>query len=369
MTGHMTGHMSGHMSGHVTTPDPMGRLGHLARAMRRRWVLLAAIAAAAAGATVGYLGGEKRFSADRESAYREIDTYTGVLTTARHNRDERPKLDARIQGAVDRTLGPSLEAVDSEVRRRLNRIGEQLGLSDFSVTTGASSAQGTPAKKEFRRPDERSLRDEPDFVTVQASVNASGPASRMYQLLFRINAEPWQKRIESIRLDPDATGDLVRASIRLQTIFLPGRAPKAELAPDPAALAAASRFAELFASNPFRVPPPPAPIPPVAAVAGSTPSAGAASTSPSTAAQPTAPESPFPYGEWQVTGVVDGPGGAEAWLRHVPTGSQLTLQPGMPIGDLIFRRVEYDFALFDGLGGSSRVQVGSNLTQRLAGAG
>lgn len=349
---------------------PLDRIVHLVRALRRRWVVPAAAAGAILGGLLGFLVGERRFSEDRTATLQDIETYTSVLTTARRNREARPKLDARIQTRIDRTLGPNLETVDSEVRRRLNRIGEQLGLSDFSVTTGAATSQPTPAKKEFRRPDERPLRDEPDFVLVQATVSASGPPSRIFQLVFRIHAEPWQKRIESIRLDPNATGDSVRASIRLQTMFLPGRAPQAELAQDPALLATSQRFTELFASNPFRVPVSQPTATSVAAAgtadAGSGASAAVAGSVPLDVA---VPESPFPYGEWQVTGVIDGPGGTEAWLRHLPTGSQVTLQPGSPIGDLIFRRVEYDYAVFDGFGGACRVQVGMNLTQRLAGAG
>ena len=347
---------------------PADRIARLVRASRRRWVVPAAAAAAVLGGLLGFLVGERRFSDDRRVALADIDTYTSVLTTARRNREARPKLDARIQTCVDRTLGPNLETVDSEVRRRLNRIGEQLGLSDFSVTTGAATSQPTPAKKEFRRPEERSLRDEPDFVLVQASVSASGPPSRIFQLVFRIHAEPWQKRIESIRLDPNATGDSVRASIRLQTMFLPGRTPKAELTPDPALLATSQRFTELFSSNPFRVPPPASPAAQGGGIVASDVNAGASDAG-SVPLDVAVPESPFPYGEWQVTGVIDGPGGTEAWLRHLPSGSQVTLQPGSPIGDLIFRRVEYDYAVFDGFGGVCRVQVGMNLTQRLAGAG
>jgi phage baseplate assembly protein W len=329
--------------------------------LQRRWVLLAGVGSVLVGAAAGYLAGERRATEDRAAALRDIDTYTNVLQTARGRRDDRPKLDARLQGFVDRTLGGSLETVDSEVRKRLNRACEELGITEFSVTTGATTARGTPARKEFNRPDERRLRDEPDCVEVQATVSASASASQIYGLIFRIGVEPWDKRIESIRLDPSADGERLRAVIRMATPFLPGRSPKVELALSPEALAGASRYGALFGSNPFRIPPPPA----VAATPTAGTGAATAVATPVGDGLPVAiPASPFPYGEWLLTGVVEGPSGAEAWLRHLTTGAQLTVLPGTAVGELVFRAVEYDFAVFDGPLGVCKVQVGNNLTQR-----
>jgi hypothetical protein len=340
------------------------------RKFRRHWLAAAVGSAALIAGSMGFVVGERRLAEERVVALRDIDTSIAVLTAARKNRDERSALDARTQRVVNKTLGPSLEIVDSEVRRRLNRACEELGMSEFSVTTGTTTIRGTPAKKEFRRPEERPLRDEPDFVEVQATVSASGSAAMVYQLLFRIDVEPWMKRIESVRLDPTADGASIKTNIKLTTIFLPGRVAAAPLVVDPLALASAQRFAELFGSNPFRIPPPP--IAPVAAVANSASDVGLKPQSPAAVGAPlpvTNPASPFPYGEWQLTGVVEGPSGPEAWLRHLPSGALLTLKPGSSIGELIFRSVEYDSGVFDGPGGTCRVQIGSNLTQRASAAG
>lgn len=327
--------------------------------LRRRWHLALGVVGVVVASAGGYLVGERRMTADRSAALADIDTYTSVLLTARTRREDRPKLDARLQSVVDRTLGGSLETVDSEVRRRLNRVCEELGMTSFSVTTGATTARGTPARKEFNRPSDRALRDEPDFVEVQATVNASGSVKQIYGLLFRIAAEPWDKRVESIRLDPNPSGEEVRAVIRLGTMFLPGRSGERELVLDPDALASVSRYAALLDSNPFRIPPPPtAPTNPSTTVAGTTPN-GAGVTPPATDIA-----TGFPYGEWQLTGLVEGPAGAEAWLRHLTTGAQLTVLPGTQVGELVFRKVEYDFAVFDGPTGPCRIQVGDNLTQR-----
>lgn len=347
------------------------RLDAVISLLRRRWFAIAVGVAVVAAVGVGYLVGERRFSESRTTVLKEIDTYVGVLTRARSNREERPKLDSRLQSLADRTLGPSLETVDSEVRRRLNRVCEELGLVEFSVTTGTSTAKPTPAKREFRRTEERKLRDEPDFVEVQATVTASGSALQVFQLLFRVDAEPWLKRIELLRLNPDASGEKVRVTLRANTIFFPGTTAKAPLVVDQQALASASRFAALFGSNPFKLPPPPPPVvvatsQPSGAPASQPTPAGAAATPPATA--PVEP-SGFPYGEWQITGVVEGPGGSEVWLRHLPSGTPLTLAPGGAVGELTLRSVRYDFAVFEGPGGAFRIQVGNNLTQRLDAGG
>ncbi len=346
-------------------------MNSLVRASTRHWVASIAVAASLIGATCGYLLGEHRMSDDRVATLREIDTYVEVLSNARTKRDARPALEAKLQGVADRTLGATLETVDSEVRRRLNRACEELGITEFSVTTGATTARGTPAKKEFRRPEERQLRDEPDFIEVQATVTASGNAAQIYQLLFRVHVEPWIKRIESIRLAPRNGGEAVKVTLKMTTMFLPGRLAKSPLVVDPKALATAERYRALFASNPFRIPPPEPP--PTVAVTPDPNALNVAVAPPTNAVGselPVAPPlSPFPYGEWQLTGVVEGPSGPELWLRHLPTGTPLTLQPGGSIGELIFRGVEYDSGLFEGPGGACRVQVGSNLTQRSTAAG
>ena len=156
------------------------------RWISRHWLGVVIAIAVVIGSSLGYLVGENRLSEERTKALSDSDMYIGVLTKARADRDGRAALDKKITGAADRTLGPSLELVDSEVRRRLNRVCEELGFSEFSVTTGTSVARGTPAKKEFKRPDERKLRDEPDFVEVQASITASGRADQVFRLLFRV---------------------------------------------------------------------------------------------------------------------------------------------------------------------------------------
>lgn len=340
------------------------------RHARRHWFAVSIGAGVLAAIAIGYLMGERRFSNERVETLKEIDTYVSFLSDASSKVKARPELDKKLQSMANLMLGPSLETVDSEVRRRLNRACEELGLNDFSVTTGTSVGRQTPAKKEFRTPEARKLRDEIDFMEVQATVMASGPVEKIYRLLFRIDAEPWIKRIESLRFNPTGDGQFVRMTVKLTTPFMPGTSSKTTLTLDPARLQQADRYAALFASNPFRIPAPP-PTPPAAIAANVNPAVTPTPAGESRQPAPPPPPVPtppggFPYGEWQITGIVEGPSGPEAWLRHVPTGTNLALLPGTPVGELVFRRVEYDFAVFDSPAGACRIQVGTNLTQRSA---
>ena len=332
------------------------------RKLARRWPVAAAIGGAVVAVVIGFMVGEKRWSDERAKVLADISNYRGVLTSARAGRESRPQLDARIQAFADRTLGGSLETVDSEIRRRLNRACEEVGVTEFSVSTGSATVRSTPAKGEFRSAEQRRLREEPDFVEVQSTLSASGRVDKVFALLFRMEAEPWLKRIESVRLDPSTDGESVRVTLKMANFFLPGKSPTAPLVLQPEALASVSRYAALFASNPFQL----ATLPDQAVARGGG-RGGAQTPSAQQALDPAAlaaPDSPFPYAEWQVTGIVEGPTGPEVWLRHLLNGTPLTLTPGGAIGELVLRGVEYDAALFDGFVSSFRIQVGSNLMQR-----
>jgi hypothetical protein len=182
------------------------RVQAVRRFVARRWLALSVAAGALAVGAVGYLMGEGRFGAEREAALKEIDTYVAVLTKARSDRENRPKMDARLQAVADRTLGSSVESVDSEFRRRLNRMCEELGLSEFSVTTGVSMGRATPAKREFSRPSERSLRDEPDFFEVQGTVSASGGVDQLLGLVWRGGPAAWSRVPSRRRSVAEANG-------------------------------------------------------------------------------------------------------------------------------------------------------------------
>lgn len=315
---------------------PQGRRGWLVAG-----VVTAAIVATLAG---GYIVGAGSLSKRRAELEAARDTYRNALLQFRRERTERPELDAALQAYVDRTLGFDLASTDSALRGRLNRIGEELGLTDFRVATGTSTARGTPAKSEFRRTGaERELRDEIDFVELQATVSTEGSVEQTLRLLHRIEVEPWIKRIESVRLEERRDGERLRATIRLTTLFMPGKRGSSELRVADSELAAFAAYRPIVLANPFRMPRPPEPPP--AAVAEKP-------------APKPRPEPGFPYHQWRLTGVVSGPTGVEAWFRNAATGESRQLAIGDRLGDVEF--VGFDGDLADLRRGEQafRIQVG-----------
>lgn len=313
---------------------------------------LAAIGLAAGG----YLVGSARFSPEREKATRDEATYRTALLEIRDERTRRGKLDAGIQSFVDRTLGGTAEACDAQLRSRLNRLGEEVGLRDLRVTTGSTTVRTSPAKTEFGRSGrDRALREETDFVELAATFTGEGSLEQVIRAIHRIDVEPWLKRIDAIRLDGLQEGERLKLTLRLTTLFLPELDRKVELKVADSDLGGFVRFTRLVEANPFRVP-----VPPVVATGTPPPAA----PTPAPEAGPAAVTG-FPYDQWQLTGLVSGPTGQEAWLRNVADQRSATLVPGQSLGDLTFLGFTADLAEFTAGEARFRVQVGNSLGTRL----
>jgi hypothetical protein len=198
----------------------------------------------------------------------------------------------------------------------------------------------------------KSLRDEVDFIEVQGWISGVGALADVVRLITAIEAEPWIKRIDQVRLDPRDNGARVSLSLRLTTLFLPGKEPKAEQPAQPPSAELQSRFAALVSGNPFRVPPKAAP-----------PKAEQPSV-PAPPAPPPPPPPPFPFGEWALTGVAQGPNGPEAWILHKPTGETRVLTPGQALDALTFAGAHDESAEFTFNGQRLSVAVGAMLDQR-----
>ena len=288
----------------------------------------------------------------RAEARSQIASARVALSTQDETIARKGATQRDIQIFVDRTLGGKLETVDHRVRTRLSRLAERL--QGVSVgTEGSGKPKLSPARSKFRTQSQRQLRDEVDFVEVQAWVSGIGTLEDVVLLVAAIQAEPWIKRIESVRLDPRDNGERLSTNVRLTTLFLPGREPREDiLTHSPSG--SIDRYASLVTSNPFRVPPPPAPPP--------------AAPQPA----PAPPPAPlFPWNEWAVTGVAQGPSGAEAWLLHRPSGQTRVLSVGQTLDAAALSSVqieaEGDSAEFTIGEQRFRVAVGSTMDQREAG--
>lgn len=255
-------------------------------------------------------------------------------------RDDHARVSAAVRAFVDRTLGGDLETVDHELRTRLNRLGEEIGLRKLSVSTGSVRWLESPARNHPTFRGHRDLRDEIDFAEVEASITGEGSLQEVLQLVHRLNAEPWLKHVRQLRLHARDNGERLVVTLRLVTIFLPGRSPAGTLraAANPDGF---DRYDVLVTRNPFRLPPKTAVAPPP---------------------QPAAPPPERPLRSWVLTGVVTGPAGlVEVWLLDTLTGDSRRLGIGQTLKTFTLVSVARDTAEFAVGDRRVTVQVGSPL--------
>ncbi len=326
------------------------------RGPRDAMVWTAGAAAIAVTTAFGYLVGGGSFTAERAALESSRSDAVTAIAAMREEGAKRPQLDRELQSFVDRTLGGDLDSVDSALRSRLNRIGEELRLLDLSVKTDRATVRPSPAKAEFQpRGTQKQLRDEPDFVELPATISGEGTVEQAMRLVHRVQNEPWIKRIEGVRFEQSKAGERVKVTVKLATLFLPGKKTKSDVRPTEAERVAIEqsfeRFRTMANANPFRVPPPVKPAPPAPAVAQSAPPAPP-------------PTLGFPYDQWQLTGIVEGPAGTEAWVRNPVTGERRELTVGQIIGEITFAGSNGDVAEFTLGRDRFRVQVGTPLNAR-----
>jgi len=325
-------------------------LGERLRRLRRWWPVPLALGAATSF-WLGQQWGAGVLDGRHAEVAGRIATFENAIATGRRQRSERPKIDSRLDELAARMLGSDLETADSSLRSRLNRLGEESGLAaSLVVSTQSPTTRGTPARSEFSRSaTQRALRDEPDFVEVPASVSVQGPLDSVLRLAHRIDQEPWLKRIDSMRLERAPDGRM-KLDLRLTTVFVPGLVASEGAEPVIEATPF-DRYALLLADDPFATPTPAAPEPRVKRPRDAAPA-------------PPPPPAEFPYAQWFVTGMVEGPSGPEVWLRNAGSGETRTLLPSQRLGDAELLGIQGDRAQFRLGEESFVVLVGSTLGDR-----
>ncbi len=318
--------------------------------MLRLWPVPVAMAVAAAFWLAMQWGGG-RFDDRRAEVEQRLATYRSAIENGRRQRRERPEVDAAIDGFAVRTLGNTVESVDSAVRSRLNRVGEESGLANLVVSTRPAVPRGTPAKGEFSRSaSQRALRDEIDFVEVPASMLGQGSLESLLRAVHRIEQEPWIKRIDSVSFAVGNDPAKMQLEVRLTTLFLPGATVPETLEAALESQTPFDRYATLLAFDPFALPKPPEPPPPP-------------SPRPRRPNPPPPPPS-FPYADWVLTGLIEGAAGPEAWLASRSRGERLAIAPQGRIDEAVLLAVGRDAAEF--LLGEERflVPIGGSLAER-----
>ncbi len=311
-----------------------------------RW-LIGTIAVLAGAALLFLLALKPLYLDPRAELQDEVETLTDRIASHRQALAERGRIDELIDGYVDQTLGGDVETVDHRLRTRLNRIGEHVGLNDLVVNTGRTVAHDSPARRRYRGGAMRELRERIDFLVHEGTISGEGAFDDILRLLHHIEHEPWIKRITNVRLDPRDNGRRFAATIRLETIFLPGRSPQDVPAQveEPEGF---ESYVTLASSNPFRIPPPPEPEP----------------ETPDEPEEPEPePDPPFPYNEWRLTGVIEGTADAEVWLRRGNSDAR-RLEPGESLDEARLLAVRGDAAEFELDDQRFLVRVGRTMNDR-----
>ncbi|MBL9147974.1 MAG: hypothetical protein JNM94_04700 [Phycisphaerae bacterium] len=296
----------------------------------------------------GFAVGAKWFTEERATTRKTLLSAENAIKQINGLQPTREKLERDLKSVVNRTFGPDQAATDSALRSRLNRIGEEIRLSDLRVATGTPTMRTSPAKRLLPKVKDQRYYD--DFVEVPATITGSGTLEQALRLVHRIEVEPWLKRIDSVGLEEEKDGERIKVTVKLTTIFLPDQKGTADLRPSDADLERFERLRPIVLANPFRVPTPPKPQPTAVAADPAPP-------------PPPAPAG-FPYDQWLVTSLVSGPLGPEAWLRNATTGETRVVTPGQAIGEAIFVDFDVDIAQFRQGDASFRVQIGRPLTDR-----
>lgn len=293
--------------------------------------------------------------APRAEAVERIDALRRNIEVARRAENEAPEAKARLRSIAAQTLGADAETVDHRLRTRLNRIAEEAGLAGPVVTTTKPLARLSPARTAMPRSTAwRSLRDEPDFIEIDATLTGEGPIDTVVTVVDRVEAEPWLKRMGRVRLDAKDGGDRFVLSVTLTTIFLPGVSTGDDVDSPLYDRRRLDRLAALLAANPFRVPPPPEPVRQVDR-----------GPRPRPAPPPPPPPPQFPWSEWVLTGVAEARGVAEAWLRNTRSGEVRRLEVGGTMDSATLEAIETDAVRLRIPEGLVRVIVGSTLADRV----
>ena len=311
--------------------------------MRRLVIISAALIGLGLAAYLLQRAADAVYFAERRQLVAQIKTTSARLSEYQKARIEHKRVQSEIQGYVDRTLGGNLETVDHKLRTRLNRLGESAGLQDYLVDTSKFGRdRESPAKTEFSRSGfQRLLRDEIDFVELEAWVTGSGTLEQCLKLIDAIDSEHWLKRIDQLTLNPSDNGNKFQFEVRMTSLFLPKRDPNPEAIIRPVS-SNGQRYATLLNTNLFRLPPP---APAAAKV------------------QAASPER-FPFGQWILTGIAQSAAGAEIWLLNQQSRETRVLNIGQRIDEMMLASVSGESAVF--LIGPDRysVAVGKNLNDR-----
>jgi len=305
--------------------------------------IIGSVAGACVIAGLLYGGVKRVYVSPRAELASKVEEASRRLAGYEQAMGDVARVQEELQRFADRTLGGDQETVDHRLRTRLNRIAEEVKLKEASVGTGGISVKRSPARSVFRRSGSwRELRDEVDFVELDAWVSGEGAYAQVVELVDRIDAEPWLKRVNHVKLDAKDNGTRFAATVRLTTLYLPNRRPGEA----PPAVYDASRLDHLkglTGGNRFRLAKP-------------------AEARGVEVAQPRA----LPGEQWVLTGIAEGRGGPEVWVRNRNSGEERRLGVGESVAGAFLVSAGGEWASFQVGEKRFQVRLGQNLNDKTA---
>ena len=216
----------------------------------------------AAALITGLLGkkiADSVYFEERADLIGKIASYTDFIKGANKEIKQGVKQKSDFDKLVNRTLGGDRESVDHQLRTRLNRIGEELEITGLTVGTEKLKELQSPAYREFsQKITQVEYRKEIDFHELQGWISGQTTYENALRLIHRIDAEPWLKHIDQVKLQPKDNGSRFAVTIRLTTLFLPNKSPRDPVY-EPYDSTSFDQYLVLAQSNMFRVPPKPQP--------------------------------------------------------------------------------------------------------------
>lgn len=296
-----------------------------------------------------YAGPRGELSAQLATARQSIKLYESKLEGALAVREA-------LRVAAAGTLGDKLDTAEHRFRTTLNSIAEGCGLREIKVDNREPDPVRNPAGQQQQMAPRfwKTLREQVDFSVIRGTVRGTGTLDQVLRATAAISSQTWVHRVESFSIKPlGPERERFELKLAVATMFLPDLAAKS--APEPSRIeltaSAADAWRPIVERNVFKVPAPVA-----VAVAPAPP------TPPPSVDQPAA--APPPYGEWKLTGVVEGEDGSEALLVNVRTQERSTLAVGAAVLDAVFESGRGERAVFRIATERFEVAMGSTLDER-----
>lgn len=322
----------------------------------RRVQVAAAAAVAVVAATIAY---RTQYAGPRDELLASLRQINGDIARLDEGMREQFEVRKRLKAFGAMTLGRKRDEVEHWFRTGLSSIAEGNGLGQVVVDTGAPQSVRNPAwrSKSLATGIKRQLAARADFQLVLGQVKGVGTLEQVMRTVAAVQGQPWVHRFEGFSITPVGK-ERERFTLKLEvaTMMTPDLAVEVT---SPPPIVAADRGADrlwgpVVAKNVFRTPAGGAAAAPV--VVAAAPASGGTSAPVLTA--------PPAYGDWQLTGVVAGRSGTEAFMRNTKTNEKMTVSAGAAVLDAKFLEGSFDRAVFEIAGQRFEIRNGETLASR-----